>query len=169
VTPAELSVVFFLQMFFIIAACRLVGWAGSRWLAQPQVVGEMIAGVLLGPSLLGMLAPDLQRALFPPESKSVLYVGAQLGVGLYMLLVGLGFRAEHFRGRAVSAVAVSLSGMAAPFIAAVIMTPWLFQQGLFGGASTWRKLPCSWARRSPSPPSPCWRGSSASGSWRTHR
>jgi len=131
-TPAELSVVFFLQMAVIVAACRLVGWAVKRFFDQPQVVGEMIAGVVLGPSLLGLLAPDVQAMLFPKESKAVLYVGAQMGVGLYMFLVGMGFQSDHFKCNAKSAVAVSLSGMAAPFLVAVAIAPWLLSQGLFG-------------------------------------
>ncbi|WP_395396769.1 cation:proton antiporter [Novosphingobium sp. BL-8A] len=131
-SPAELSVAFFLQMFVIVAACRATGWLLKRYFDQPQVIGEMIAGILLGPSLLGLVAPDIQHLLFPNETKSVLYVGAQLGVGLYMFLVGLGFRTDHFRLNARSAVAVSLSGMAAPFLVAVAMTPWLFNLNLFG-------------------------------------
>ncbi|MFN6981597.1 MAG: cation:proton antiporter [Brevundimonas sp.] len=140
-TNAELSVAFFLQMAVIIAACRAVGWAAKRWLGQPQVVGEMIAGVILGPSLFGLLAPDLQAALFPQESRSILFVGAQLGVGLYMFLVGLGFRRDHFRAHAVSAAAVSLAGMGAPFLVAVAIAPWLVSLGLFGeGIVTWQAM-----------------------------
>ena len=140
-TNAELSVAFFLQMATIIAACRIVGWLAKRYLGQPQVVGEMIAGVILGPSLLGLLAPDLQAALFPRESRSILFVGAQLGVGLYMFLVGLGFRRDHFRANAKSAAAVSLAGMAAPFLVAVAIAPWLVAEGLFGqGIQTWQAM-----------------------------
>jgi Kef-type K+ transport system membrane component KefB len=131
-TPGELSIAFFAQLAVILIACRLVGWFGRRFLGQPQVVGEMIAGVLLGPSLLGWLAPDLQAALFPKETKGVLFVGAQLGVGLYMFLVGLGFDRSHFRIHGRSAAAVSISGMAAPFLVAVLITPWLMTiSGLF--------------------------------------
>ncbi|SDQ07523.1 cation:proton antiporter [Brevundimonas sp. 374] len=140
-TNAELSVAFFLQMAIIIAACRIVGWLAKRYLGQPQVVGEMIAGVVLGPSLFGLLAPDLQAALFPKESRSILFVGAQLGVGLYMFLVGLGFRRDHFRANAKSAAAVSLAGMAAPFVVAVALAPWLVAEGLFGqGIQTWQAM-----------------------------
>lgn len=131
-SPAELSVAFFLQMAVIIATCRVVGWVAKKYFGQPQVVGEMIAGVILGPSLFGLLAPDIQAMLFPPESKSVLFVGAQLGVGLYMFLVGLGFEREHFKTNAPSAAAVSLAGMAAPFALAALLGPWLLSQGLFG-------------------------------------
>ncbi|RZJ86401.1 MAG: cation:proton antiporter, partial [Brevundimonas sp.] len=140
-TNAELSVAFFLQMAVIIAVCRIVGWLAKRYLGQPQVVGEMIAGVILGPSLFGLLAPDLQAALFPQESKSILFVGAQLGVGLYMFLVGLGFRRDHFKTNAKSAAAVSLAGMAAPFLVAVAIAPWLVSRGLFGaGIQTWQAM-----------------------------
>jgi len=130
-TPAQMSVAFFLQMAVILAACRAAG-ALMRRVGQPQVMGEMIAGVLLGPSLFGLFAPAAQAALFPAETRPVLFVGAQLGVGLYMFLVGLGFRGEHFRAQAKSAAAVSLSGMAAPFAVAAALTPWLLGQGLFG-------------------------------------
>jgi Kef-type K+ transport system membrane component KefB len=125
--PAELSVVVFVQLAAIVAAARLVGWLGRRLLGQPQVVGEMIAGVLLGPSLFGLLAPGLQAALFPPDARGVLYVLAQLGVGLYMFLVGLGFDRDRFRAEAGSAAAVSLAGMAAPFLVAAALAPWLMR------------------------------------------
>ncbi len=129
---AKLSIAFFLQMFVILATCRLVGWLGRRYLKQPQVVGEMIAGVILGPSLFGLFLPEIQKFVFPVETKGVLYVGAQFGVGLYMFLVGLGFRGDHFKSNLRKAAAVSISGMAAPFLIAIIGTPWLMTlPGLF--------------------------------------
>jgi Kef-type K+ transport system membrane component KefB len=129
---AHLSAVFFLQMFVILATCRLFGWLVRRWLRQPQVIGEMIAGVVLGPSLLGLVAPEIQAYLFPPESKAVLYVVAQLGIGLYMFLVGLDFRSDDFKANAPSAVAVSISGIVVPFLVAIVGTPFLLSvPGLF--------------------------------------
>lgn len=125
---SDLSASFFLQMAAIIAACRLIGWLAQRFLGQPQVVGEMIAGVVLGPSLLGALAPGVEAALFPADSRKLLYVGAQLGVGLYMFLVGLTFDREEFRQHSRSAAAISLGGMAAPFAAAALLAPWLMQR-----------------------------------------
>jgi Kef-type K+ transport system membrane component KefB len=119
-------------MFVILAACRLCGWLVRRFLRQPQVIGEMVAGVLLGPSLLGGLAPAIQQYLFPPESKPVLHVVAQTGIALYMFLVGMDFRREEFRANVSGAVTVSLSGIVVPFIVALIATPWLMQMpGLF--------------------------------------
>ncbi len=130
--PGDFSVHFFLQLAVILLACRVVGWLGKTLLAQPQVVGEMIAGVVLGPSLLGLVFPDFTAALFPPQTKNVLYVGAQFGVGLYMFMVGTSFQAGHFKSKAKSAFAVSLSGIVAPFLIAVAITPFLLTvPGLF--------------------------------------
>ncbi|HSU20479.1 MAG TPA: cation:proton antiporter [Variovorax sp.] len=125
----QLSVYFFLQAAVIIAVCRLVGRLAQR-MGQPQVVGEMIAGVLLGPSLFGLLLPELQRALFPKETLGMLYVAGQLGVGLYMFLVGTEFRGDHFRSRFRSAATVSLAGILVPFVLAFALVPWL--QGVPG-------------------------------------
>jgi len=130
--PGDFSVHFFLQLAVIILACRVVGWLGKKFIGQPQVVGEMIAGVVLGPSLLGLLFPDFSLALFPKETKNVLYVGAQLGVGLYMFMVGTSLRIDHFKSKAKSAAGVSAAGIAAPFALAILVTPFLLQvPGLF--------------------------------------
>ena len=131
-SPGDFSVHFFLQLAIIMLTCRVVGWAGSKFLGQPQVVGEMIAGVVLGPSLLGMLFPDLQATIFPKEMKNVLYTGAQLGVGLYMFLVGTTLRLDHFATKGKSAMGVSMAGIAAPFFIAFLITPFLMGvPGLF--------------------------------------
>ncbi|MGN5374934.1 cation:proton antiporter [Sphingomonas hankookensis] len=137
-SPSDYSIHFFLQLAVILLACRVVGWAGRRFLNQPQVVGEMIAGVVLGPSLLGLFLPHLQAAIFPAETRGVLYAGAQLGVGLYMFLVGLTLRLDHFRTKAKSAALVSAAGIAMPFALAFLVTPWLLRvPGLFApGIST---------------------------------
>lgn len=132
----QLSAVFFVQMFVILLVCRLVG-AMSRRLGQPQVVGEMIAGVFLGPSLLGFFFPGLQARLFPPDSLNLLYVGAQLGVGLYMFLVGVEFDVATFRSRARSAASVSAVGMVAPFILGAALAIGLVKvPGLFSEKAT---------------------------------
>lgn len=127
----QLSVHFFLQVAVIIAVCQLVGRLAQR-LGQPQVVGEMIAGVALGPSLFGLFLPEMQRALFPKETLGMLYVGGQLGVGMYMFLVGTEFRSDHFKSRFRSAASVSVAGIVVPFVLAFALTPWLHQiPGLF--------------------------------------
>ncbi|NUZ04605.1 cation:proton antiporter [Piscinibacter koreensis] len=121
---SQLSVHFFIQAAVIVAVCQLVGRLAQR-IGQPQVVGEMIAGVALGPSIFGLVLPDLQALLFPKATMGTLYVAAQLGVGLYMFLVGTEFRADHFRARARSAFSVSLAGILVPFVLAFALAPWL--------------------------------------------
>ena len=104
---ASTAIHFFLELAVILATCRVVGLL-SRRLGQPQVVGEMVAGVLLGPSLLGRIAPDVQHDLFPPgQANVVLYTVAQIGLVLYMFLIGLNFDVNLIKHRAGTAVAVS--------------------------------------------------------------
>lgn len=131
--PAETAIHFFLQLTVILAACKLAGLAAQR-VGQPQVVGEMIAGVVLGPSLFGRIAPDLQGDLFPTgTSNLVLYTAAQLGLVLYMFIIGLNFDVEHVRQRAGTAAAVSITGTVAPLaIGALAAIPLLSAGGFFG-------------------------------------
>lgn len=110
----ELSIALFLQFAILLAACRLVGFL-VKPLGQPQVVAEMITGVLLGPSLFGLVAPGLQAHLFPKQSLPVIYVLAQIGLVLYMFLIGLEFDLELIRKRVKSAILVSWAGIATPF------------------------------------------------------
>jgi len=114
-TPFELSVLFFLQVAVILGVCRIVGALAVR-VGQPQVVGEMIAGVLLGPSFFGMFKPDWQAALFPEESKAILFAVSQVGLAIYMFVVGVEFDIRLIKSRARSAAAVSISGILAPFL-----------------------------------------------------
>ncbi len=110
----ELSIALFLQFAIILASCRLVGWL-VRPLGQPQVVAEMITGVLLGPSLFGLVAPGLHAQLFPKQSLAIIYCIAQIGLVLYMFLIGLEFDLELIRKRLRSAAFVSWAGIATPF------------------------------------------------------
>lgn len=131
-TNLQVSILFFLQLALILGVCRLVGLAARR-IGQPQVVGEMIAGVLMGPSFFGWIAPELQKAAFPKESMTVLFCVSQVGLALYMFIVGLEFRTELFMRRIRSAAAVSVAGMLAPFVLGVGIAIWLVAQaGFFG-------------------------------------
>lgn len=121
-TDFDLAVRFFLQLVVILMACRVVGWLGQK-MGQAQVVCEMIAGVILGPSLFGLLAPDAFAWLFPTRtaagaphpSMSILYVFSQVGIVLYMFVVGMDFRLDVFAAKARSALLVAIAGLAVPF------------------------------------------------------
>lgn len=129
----ELSVLFFLQLAAVLVVCRAVGAVAVRF-GQPPVVGEMLAGVVLGPSLLGYFWPDVQQALFPAASRPILFAGAQLGLALYMFTVGLEFRVDLVHSRLRSALAISASGILAPFLLGCGLAWVLLQRGGFFAA-----------------------------------
>jgi Kef-type K+ transport system membrane component KefB len=135
----ELATHFFLQIAVILVACRFVGRIAA-WFGQPQVVAEMITGVLLGPSLLGLFLPEYQQWLFPwdtsqqaRDTQSYLFPASQLGLALYMFLVGMEFRVDIVRDHFKSSVAISAAGMIAPFLLGALLARWLHQHtNLFG-------------------------------------
>ena len=86
-----------------------------KGVGQPPVIGEVVAGILLGPSLFGRLAPEAFRFVFPPDVISPLGVLAQLGVILYMFVVGLELNTELLRGQLRSTVLISHSSIVVPF------------------------------------------------------
>ena len=116
----HLALQFFLQLAVILLFCRLVGAIAVRF-GQPQVVAEMLAGVLLGPSLFGWLWPEAQHWLFPwdptqkmRDTQSYLFPVSQVGLALYMFVVGMEFRIDIVRRRWNSSIAVSVAGILMP-------------------------------------------------------
>ncbi|KUM99614.1 cation:proton antiporter [Streptomyces yokosukanensis] len=120
-TPTELGPAFFLAVVVILLTCRLVVAVTSR-LGQPPVVAEMIAGVLLGPSLFGLVAPGLSHQVFPADLKPVLYVAGQIGLVALMFHAGYEFRAHANRALAGTAAAVSAAGATIPLLLGVGLT-----------------------------------------------
>lgn len=129
-SSSEITLHLFIQLAIIIAVCRGVGMI-LRPLGQTQVLGDMIAGVLLGPSLLGLVAPGIKTWLFPTTltlvsgattltvphpSTLLLYSLGQLGLVLYMFTVGLEFNTSLVTKHLAHAGRISLSGIIAPLI-----------------------------------------------------
>ena len=104
---------FLVQLVVIVAAARAVGWIAAR-LGQPRVVGEIAAGLLLGPSLLGRLAPALSAWLFPPATFPVLLAVSHLGLLFFMFLVGLHLDLGQLRAAGRTAVATSPVSIVVP-------------------------------------------------------
>ena len=113
-------------MAAILVFARLMAFA-FRLIGQPAVIGEMAAGILLGPSFLGRFAPDIMHGLFPTGSLGPLYALSQVGLVLFMFLVGLEVRPGAVRESARSVIAASQVSVAAPF--------------LLGGALAWTLYP----------------------------
>ncbi len=137
----EISIFFFLQLAFILAIVRIVGILARR-IGQPQVVGEMIAGVLIGPSFFGLLFPQAQSALFPKETISVIYAVSQVGLVIYMFLIGAEFNVGLIRERVRSAAFVSLAGILTPFaLGSGVALLMLRNQTLFApGVEPWEAM-----------------------------
>jgi Kef-type K+ transport system membrane component KefB len=115
-----------LQLIVIVLAARALGAVAAR-LKQPPVIGEIAAGVLLGPSLLGWLAPDASAFLFPAPSLPTLQLLSQIGVLLFMFVVGIELEASHLRGKAHTAVAVSHFSIVIPFVLGVALSLALYR------------------------------------------
>jgi len=114
-----------LQIAVILAVCRISGSIFRRF-GQPRVVGEMFAGVLLGPSLLGWMAPGLSAYLFPPASLGFLNALSQIGVVVFMFLVGLGINPNELKKHGHAAVLTSHVSITAPFVLAAFLSLYLY-------------------------------------------
>jgi len=118
--PSE--VIFIGQILALMIVGRLLGEAMVR-LGQPAVMGQLIGGLLLGPSLFGLLLPDLQHALFPksPEQKAMIDAISQFGILLLLLMTGMETDLKLVRQTGRAAVFASLMGILVPFVCGVAL------------------------------------------------
>lgn len=114
-----------LQVAVILAVSRIVGWL-FRKIHQRQVIGEMVAGILLGPSLLGWLAPNVSAVLFPPASLGFLSALSQIGLLVFMFLIGLELDPQTLRGRSHAAVVTSHVSIIFPFVLGSLLSLYLY-------------------------------------------
>jgi Kef-type K+ transport system membrane component KefB len=120
-----------LALLAIIVACRVMG-SIFRYFGQPPVMGEVLGGIALGPSLLGRISPGISTYLLPPEIAPFLGLVAQLGVILYMFLVGLELDMTAVLRRGHAVVSISLASTVIPFLLGVVLA-----LGLYARLSTW--------------------------------
>ena len=124
----------FLQLFIVILVSYLVGWIFTRF-GQPAVVGEMMAGVLLGPSVFGLLAPTAFQFVFATSSLGALSLFSQIGVCLFMFTVGMEMDVAELRHRAHTAVVVSHASIIAPYFLGMLLALFLYGRLAPPGAS----------------------------------
>jgi Kef-type K+ transport system membrane component KefB len=118
---------FLIQISVIALTAQLFGRIFHR-LGQPKVVGEMTAGIALGPSLLGWIAPHFSQTLFPQESFGLLNLIGQLGLIFYMFLVGMTLNVEHLREQSKVAFVSSLASIAVPFLSGFALAMALYRK-----------------------------------------
>ncbi|ATC65653.1 cation/H(+) antiporter [Nibricoccus aquaticus] len=124
----------FLQLLVIIGISRIAGAIFSK-LGQPSVVGEMAAGILLGPSLFGWVAPEAFAFVFPTESLGTIKLLSQIGVCLFMFTVGMELNIAHVRSKAHAAVVVSHASIVVPYFLGVVLAYFLFTSLAAGGTT----------------------------------
>jgi len=103
-----------LQIITIIIVARFFGWI-FRKIGQPSVIGEIIAGIFLGPSLVGMYFPEYSAMLFPPDSLGNLQFLSQIGLILFMFVVGMELDLKVLKNRANEAIVISHASIVIPF------------------------------------------------------
>jgi Kef-type K+ transport system membrane component KefB len=116
---------FIVQAALIIALSRVVGLLAGR-LGQPMVIAEITAGILLGPSLLGLISPVALGVLFPKESMPLLSIISQIGLLLFMFLIGLELDPKLLRGRAHTSVVISHSSIILPCLLGALLGLYLY-------------------------------------------
>ncbi len=122
------------QIATIILVAHLFGWVCTR-IKQPVVVGEMIAGILLGPSFLGMHFPELSANLFPKASMGNLQFVSQVGLILFMYIVGMEISLKTLRDKAYDAVIISHASIFIPFTLGVGLSYFLYMRFAPAGVS----------------------------------
>ncbi|MGL5079417.1 MAG: cation:proton antiporter, partial [Waterburya sp.] len=119
------AVLVLIQVLLVIALSRLMGQV-CRSIKQPLVIGEIIAGIMLGPSLLGLIAPALSANLFPPETIPYLDVLAQIGLIFFMFLIGLELNPKYLKGQLDMAILISHVSILVPFALGSILALMLY-------------------------------------------
>lgn len=119
-----------LQIIVILTVARLVGVL-FRHIGQPQVIGEIVAGILLGPSILGALWPEAFAFLFPEESIAFIEILSEFGLILFMFTIGMELRPAEIKSQFRKAFIISQSGIFIPFILGMLLTIFLYDSTSF--------------------------------------
>ncbi len=114
-----------MQIIVIILVARLMGFLFQK-MEQPVVIGEILAGILLGPSVLGLVSPATMHFIFPAESLGNLYLLSQVGLILFMFVIGMELDWESLKKSAKDAVLISYTGLIFPFILGILLSYFMY-------------------------------------------
>ncbi|MDO9040052.1 MAG: cation:proton antiporter, partial [Bacteroidota bacterium] len=114
------------QIITIIITARILGWACKK-IGQPTVIGEIIAGIVLGPSLLGMYFPEFFNSLFPDHSMGNLQFLSQIGLILFMFMVGMELDLKALKSKAHDAIVISHASIIFPFALGIGLAYFIYQ------------------------------------------
>lgn len=115
------------QIVMIILTARFFGWIFKR-IGQPTVIGEIIAGIVLGPSLVGMYFPEFSAALFPVESLGNLKFLSQIGLILFMFVIGMELDIKVLKNKASEAIVISHASIVIPFALGIGLSYFVYNQ-----------------------------------------
>jgi Kef-type K+ transport system membrane component KefB len=115
-----------IQIVTIILVARMFGWVFKK-IGQPTVIGEIIAGIVLGPSLFGMYFPDFSATLFPPDSFGNLKILSQFGLIMFMFVVGMELDLKVLRNKAKDAVVISHASIIIPFALGLVLAYFIYE------------------------------------------
>ena len=115
------------QIITIIIVARFFGWIFKK-IGQPSVIGEIIAGIFLGPSLVGMYFPGFSQALFPTESLGNLQFLSQIGLILFMFVIGMELDLKVLKNKANDAVVISHASIVIPFALGMVLAYYVYHQ-----------------------------------------
>jgi len=116
-----------MQIITIVLVARIFGWI-FRKIGQPTVIGEIIAGIALGPSLFGLYFPDLNHSLFPVESLGNLQVLSQVGLILFMYVIGMELDLKVLKNKANDAVVISHASIVIPFALGIGLSYFIYHE-----------------------------------------
>ena len=114
------------QIVTIIVTARILGWVFKK-MGQPTVIGEIVAGIVLGPSLVGMYFPEFSSALFPAQSMANLQFLSQIGLILFMFMVGMELDLKTLKNKAHEAVVISHASIIFPFALGIGLAYFIYQ------------------------------------------
>lgn len=140
-----IGILVLVEVLIVIALSRLVG-LGFRWIKQPQVIGEIVAGIMLGPSLFGLVAPDLAAAVFPAEAVPFLNLLSEIGLIFFMFLIGLELNPKYLKNNLDTAILTSHVSILVPFSLGTLLALLLYPI-ISNNSVSFTALPYFWGLR----------------------